>query len=118
MRRARAFTLSHSIALSMLALAFAGWGMVAQLATTNTLLQLQLPDALRRRVMSAYLWAVVGTAPVGSLILGSLAEAWGAPRAILFGAVVCALSAAALAALPEVRRLESLLPDAIITAAN
>jgi hypothetical protein len=52
-------------------------------------------------------WAVVGTAPVGSLSLGSLAEAWGAPRAILFGAVVCALSAAAaLAALPEVRRLE------------
>lgn len=101
------FALSRSVGLSMFALAFAGWGMVAQLATTNTLLQLVIPDALRGRVMSAYLWAVVGMAPVGSLILGSLAEAWGAPGALLFGAVVCALSAAVvLAALPAVRRLE------------
>lgn len=101
------FALSRSVALSVAALAFAGWGMIAQLATTNTLLQLTIPDALRGRVMSAYLWAVVGTAPVGSLILGSLAEAWGAPGALLFGAVVCALSAVVvLAALPEVRRLE------------
>jgi MFS family permease len=101
------FALSRSTGLSIVALAFAGWGMVAQLATTNTLLQLTIPDVLRGRVMSAYLWAVVGLAPVGSLILGSLAEAWDAPRAILLGAVVCALSAAVmLAALPEVRRLE------------
>ncbi len=101
------FALSRSLRLSMFALAFAGWGMIAQLATTNTLLQLTIPDALRGRVMSAYLWAVVGLAPVGSLLLGSLAEAWGVPNAILFGAVVCALSAAVmLAALPEVRRLE------------
>ena len=74
---------------------------------TNTLLQLSIPDALRGRVMSAYLWAVVGLAPVGSLILGSLAVAWDAPRAILLKAVVCALSAAVmLTALPVVRRLE------------
>lgn len=102
-----AFSLSRFVPLSMVALAFAGWGMVTHLATTNTLVQLHIPDALRGRVMSAYLWVVVGSAPLGSLLLGSLAEAWGAPRAILLGAGVCALSAAvALRVLPEVRQLE------------
>jgi MFS family permease len=101
------FALSRSVALAVAALAFAGWGMITHLATTNTLLQLQVPDALRGRVMSAYLWAVVGMAPLGSLILGSLAEAWGAPGALLCGAAVCALSAAVvLAALPQIRGLE------------
>jgi MFS family permease len=102
-----AFALSRVVLLSMLALAFAGWGMITQLATTNTLLQLEIPDALRGRVMSAYLWAVIGLAPIGSLLMGSLAEAWGAPRAILFGALVCGLSASAiLILLPNLRRLE------------
>lgn len=102
-----AFALSRTLTLSMVALAFAGWGMVSHLATTNTLVQLLVPDALRGRVMSAYLWIVVGLAPLGSLILGSLAEAWDAPRAILLGATVCAVSAGvAWVALPHVRQLE------------
>ena len=102
-----AFSLSRFTPLSMLALVFAGWGMTTHLATTNTLLQLQLPDALRGRVMSAYLWAVVGMAPAGSLLLGSLAERWSVPNAILFGALMCAVSAGVmLAVFPQVRRME------------
>ena len=101
------FALSRWVPLSMLALALAGWGMVTHLATTNTLLQMQIPDAVRGRVMSAYLWAVVGMAPVGSLLLGSLAERWGAPNAILLGAVVCALSAGVMLVMfPQVRGME------------
>jgi hypothetical protein len=68
---------------------------------------MQIPDVLRGRVMGAYLWSVVGMAPLGSLLLGSLAERWGAPGALLFGAVVCVLSAAGtLVLFPHVRRLE------------
>jgi predicted MFS family arabinose efflux permease len=101
------FSFSRSMALSLLALAFAGWGMITHLATTNTLLQLQIPDHLRGRVMSAYLWAVVGMAPLGALLFGSLAENQGAPTAILSGASVCALSAVlTLIAFPQVRRME------------
>ncbi len=102
-----AFALSRWLWLSMAALGLAGWGMVTHLATTNTLLQLQIPDALRGRVMSTYLWGVVGLAPLGSLLLGSVAERWSAPNAILFGAGICALSAGVmLVRFPEVRRLE------------
>lgn len=98
---------SRSVWLTMAALAFAGWGMVNHLATTNTLLQLHVPDELRGRVMSAYLWAVVGMAPLGSLLLGTLAEWWSAPTALIVGAGLCFLSAAGwLFVFPELRRME------------
>jgi MFS family permease len=101
------FALARSVPLAAAALAFAGWGMITHLATTNTLLQLHIPDALRGRVMSAYLWAVVGMAPLGALLLGTLAEWWGAPGALLFGAAVCGLSAlGTFVAFPQVRRLD------------
>jgi MFS family permease len=101
------FGFSRAVPLSMLALMLMGWGMITHLATTNTLLQLHLPDELRGRVISAYLWVVVGMSPIGSLTFGSLAEAWGAPNAILAGAGVCLLSAVlTVVFLPRVRRME------------
>jgi hypothetical protein len=57
--------------------------------------------------MSTYLWGVVGLAPLGSLMFGTLAERWQAPRAVLFGAGVCVVSAVVmLARFPEVKKLE------------
>jgi MFS family permease len=100
------FALSHSLIVSLGALALAGWAMVTHLATTNTLLQLEIPDALRGRVMSAYVWCVAGTAPLGAIFYGQLAQAYGAPFTILVGAVICAISAAAVQIFfPHVRRL-------------
>jgi MFS family permease len=65
------------------------------------------PTALRGWVMSAYVWAVVGMAPAGSLLFGLLAERWGAPAAILSGALVCAVGAGTmLVVFPQVRRME------------
>jgi MFS family permease len=102
-----AAALSRTPLLTMVALAFAGWGMVNHLATTNTLLQLHVPDELRGRVMSAYLWAVVGLAPFGSLLLGTLAEWWSAPTALVIGAGLCFISALSwLFVFPELRRME------------
>jgi len=100
------FGLSRWVVLSLVALALAGWAMVTHLATTNTLLQLEIPDALRGRVMSAYIWCVAGTAPLGALFYGVLAQVRSAPFAMIVGAVICALSAAAvLVFFPHVRKL-------------
>jgi MFS family permease len=100
------FALSRSIILSLAALALAGWAMVTHLATTNTLLQLEIPDALRGRVMGAYIWCVAGTAPLGAVFYGQLAQLYGAPFTILVGAAICAVSAVAvLVFFPHVRRL-------------
>ncbi len=73
---------------SMLAMGLAGWGLITNLALTNTLIQLAVPDELRGRVMAAYVWGVVGSAPIGSLFMGASAEAWGASTAIAAGALV------------------------------
>lgn len=101
------FGLSRSTPLSMAALLIAGYAFITQLAVTNTLLQLLVPDGLRGRVMSSYTWALGGFWPLGALLIGAIGDRLGAPSAILF----CSGAALLLAFLgwilfPEVRELK------------
>ena len=48
-------------------------------SNANSILQLGSPDRLRGRVVSIYLWAFVGLAPIGSLLAGWLCEVGGTP---------------------------------------
>jgi hypothetical protein len=43
----------------------------------NTLIQLQVPDILRGRVFSIYLWALQGITPFGSLLIGWMTQELG-----------------------------------------
>lgn len=72
-----AIPLSHSLWVALAIIAFMGWGSVTQLATMNTLLQTQVPDNLRGRVFSIYLWAVQGVTPFGSLLIGWMTQEFG-----------------------------------------
>ena len=70
-------------------LLFAGVGMIVNGATSNSMLQHIVPDALRGRVMAAYSFVVVGLAQtVGAFIAGVVARAFGAHWAIAIGAVI------------------------------
>ncbi|MEI2827839.1 MAG: MFS transporter [Dermatophilaceae bacterium] len=69
--------LSHIVPLSMACMALAGWAGVTLYANTNTIIQLLVPNELRGRVISTYLWATQGTAPFGSLLIGGLAQGMG-----------------------------------------
>jgi len=89
-----AFSRSLPAALPLMVLI--GWGSVTQLAMTNTLVQLLVPNELRGRVISTYLWALQGVAPFGSLFVGALAQQFGAPVAVLFGGGVCLLAVIAI----------------------
>jgi hypothetical protein len=101
------FALSRSMPLSLLFLFFSGMATVTQLANTNTLLQTHVVDHLRGRVMGTYMWVIVGLSPPGALLIGALAEAWGAPAAIIGCSAVGLLFALLLLwRAPEVRRLE------------
>jgi len=77
--------------------ALAGFGMVRYAATTNTLLQLVVEDRYRGRVMGLYTVMFLGTAPLGSLTLGALAERFGAPAAAFASGTVSLAAAAWLA---------------------
>jgi MFS family permease len=69
--------------LALVVLAVVGWGSVTQLVTMNTLVQLQVPNDLRGRVFSFYLWALQGVAPLGSLLVGWGAQSWGLAATML-----------------------------------
>ena len=46
-------------------------------SNANSILQLNAPDHLRGRVVSLYLWAFAGFAPVGGLLAGWLVDVGG-----------------------------------------
>ena len=54
--------------------------------TINVTIQNSVPDALRGRVMSLYVTVFAGTAPLGGLLAGAIAQGFGAPVAISVGA--------------------------------
>lgn len=88
-----AFAWSTSYTLSLLLMVGVSGTMTAYMSSTNTTVQSTVPDALRGRVMSLYVMASFGTAPLGGLLMGSLASAFGAQTAVLTGAAVCGLGA-------------------------
>ena len=73
-------------------LALAGFAMVANNAATNAMLQDIVPDALRGRVVSFWVFVFVGFAPLGSFQAGWLGEYVGAPAAVAIGGAVSALA--------------------------
>jgi MFS family permease len=83
-----------------------GFGIIMEFVTVNTLIQSEVPDAFRGRVMSLYTLTWFGLAPFGALTLGALAQVIGTPDAMLIYALIGGvLSATVLLRAPHVRRL-------------
>jgi predicted MFS family arabinose efflux permease len=65
-----------------------GLGQMIFLNTTNSLVQEQVSNELRGRVMGLYSLVLFGGMPLGSLLAGNLAQWFGAPAAVL-GSGIC-----------------------------
>jgi MFS family permease len=101
-----AFSFSRFYLFSLLLMIVTGFGMMFQLASSNTILQTIVDDDKRGRVMSFYTMAFMGTAPFGSLLAGGLAHIIGAPYTILIGGISIILGASIFAyKLPELRKM-------------
>jgi MFS family permease len=87
------FSLSRSFWLSAALLVPVGLSMMIQMASSNTLVQAMVPDALRGRVMAVYSMMFMGMAPFGALLAGALAQRLGAPQTVGLGGAVCVLGA-------------------------
>jgi MFS family permease len=86
---ATAMTSNFIVALGLLfALGFAG---ISFSTAANTIIQLQVPDALRGRVISIYFTLFAGSTPIGGLLIGGAASLFGVPDALLLCAVLCLL---------------------------
>ncbi|HNV85864.1 MAG TPA: MFS transporter [Candidatus Omnitrophota bacterium] len=88
-----AFSFSRSFRLSLVIISLAGFGMMVEMAASNTLLQTIVDDDKRGRTMSFFAMSFTGMAPFGSLLAGTLAARIGAPGTLFFGGIVCILGA-------------------------
>jgi MFS family permease len=87
------FSFSRSMWLSCVLLVPAGFCMMIQMASSNTLIQSMVPDRLRGRVMSVYAMTFMGMAPFGALLAGSVAHNIGAPWTVAIGGMISIVGA-------------------------
>jgi len=88
------FSFSANIYVSCMLLIFTGFGMMVTMASGNTILQTLVDDSKRGRVMSIYTIAFLGMAPLGSIMIGGLANLIGAPHAMLVCGIFAFMTAA------------------------
>jgi MFS family permease len=84
---------ARSLLLVVPLLVLAGFGMMAQMASSNTVLQTLVEDDKRGRVMSLYTMAFTGMSPIGSLLIGWLASRIGASLAMGVGGALSLIAA-------------------------
>ena len=85
------FSFSKSFWISVALLLPVGYFIMLQMASSNTLIQVMVPDQLRGRVMSVYSMMFMGMAPLGALMGGALADRLGAPRTVGIGGIAAVL---------------------------
>ena len=92
--------------LSLLVLLGVGICMILTFNMANILVQTQVPDHLRGRVMSIYTLGFFGFLPLGAMIFGGLAEWWGEPVTVaLCASVVLIFSVFLYVRFPWLRKL-------------
>jgi MFS family permease len=101
-----AFSLSSALRYSLPLVMLAGFGMMVQMASSNTVLQTIVDDDKRGRVMSFYTMAFMGMAPFGSLLAGATANVLGGPITLLIGGGACVTGALIFARkLPRMQKI-------------
>jgi MFS family permease len=83
------FSFSKNIYISILLLFVAGFAMMTQMASSNTIIQTIVEDSKRGRVMSFYTMSFMGTMPIGSLLAGLIAHKIGASNTVIIGGISC-----------------------------
>jgi MFS family permease len=89
-----------------LALIGASGGMMVLSTASNTVLQTTVDEEKRGRILSLYTMVFMGTAPVGSLVAGSMATQLTAPQMVRIGGLCCLVGALVFARhLPALRAM-------------
>jgi MFS family permease len=100
------FACSPYLWLSLLMMLATGFGMMVQMAASNTILQTIADEDKRGRVMSFFSMAFLGMMPFGSLLAGVLAGYIGAPATVAVSGVGVLLGALAFGS--QLKRLRAL----------
>lgn len=102
-----AFSFVRHLPLSLVVLMGTGVAVIFIFNLANSLVQTLVRDELRGRVMGLYSLTFFGFLPVGALWIGTIAEHFGEPAAVLLNAGIMFLLCAAITiSVPELRRLK------------
>ncbi|MBI3895086.1 MAG: MFS transporter [Acidobacteria bacterium] len=88
-----AFAFSRNLLLSYVVLFLAGICLITLFAAITSLVQLNVAENMRGRVMSIFMLAFRGGMPLGSLTLGYLAEQFSPSAALVIGSIILAATA-------------------------
>jgi len=83
------FAFSRVFLFSLLVLFFIGWASVTAVSLINTLLQTIVPDEIRGRMMSVFMFIFAGIMPFGNLLAGSAAALLGVSLTVFLGGLLC-----------------------------
>ncbi len=101
------FSMISWLPLSLLVLTIVGASLVFVMNLANAMIQTNVSDNVRGRVTSIYSLTFFGFMPIGSLLIGQIAEQAGERPALQFGAVMLLLVAAATQMIyPKLRAVE------------
>ncbi|HEX7786045.1 MAG TPA: MFS transporter [Methylomirabilota bacterium] len=81
----RHFGLAATVLMAM------GFAQIVFMTSCNTTVQITVPDELRGRIMGLYALVFAGMTPIGSLLMGAIAEHWGVGAACMVGGAMGAL---------------------------
>ncbi len=100
------FALNRSYGWSLVLAIILGIGFMQTFTLLNTLLQTQVADEMRGRVLSLYSLTFFGFMPFGNLAIGVISEWWGLSQAIVLSAALSfGLALLILWTTPSVRQL-------------
>jgi MFS family permease len=77
------------MASAMLCLVGAGFGGITYMSSIQTMIQLDVPDALRGRVAGVWMIVFSGSVPLGALLTGRLAQGFGVEPILLASGILC-----------------------------
>jgi MFS family permease len=101
-----AFAMARWLPASLALLICLGWGFMVVANSANALVQTRVPDELRGRIMSIFTLTFFGGMPLGSLLVGAMAERFNEPATLLINAgVILTVSTLIWWRLPYIRKL-------------
>ena len=77
------FSYTFNFNLALVFIAIASFGMMAIRTLTNTIVQVNVPNEFRGRVISIYLMVLTGMMPLGSLLVGGISHYIGVQLMVL-----------------------------------
>lgn len=83
------FAWSEQLWLTLPLLAMLGFSTTTMTASVNTLLQMQVPNALRGRIMALFSVLFIGMTSLGNLLAGITANWWGGAVAVGTAGILC-----------------------------